>query len=522
MKCKMNCINSMDCGKHKCSKTCGEYHTHKDCRVQVDVVLPCKHFFKKLCFQDVQDLTCTEKVSKIFPKCKHTKKLECSKRIEDVKCSEDVRIKCPGCGRVKVKACCEDLSSMPCELQCGKVLNCTHKCLRKCGEDCSDCVVCLEHLKKRIKEAREDTTKNIKKIKDEMRRSKDKQAFSIEVKDQSEFDSVKGLVLNFIVPDHNWFPVITRIERVTNPKLELAFNQAKLELFDPTRPEDRKFHGTGDEGVKNICFGDGFRLPEASRNNMFGQGVYFSSISSKSARELYTKNSNKLLLCKVLLGKSMTAKRAMNELTPASMKKLGYDSLYAPAGNLVKNDEFVVYNPKQALPAYIIHFVKHAYQVQTKLPALGSGFKKTKRMPKRTMEMSDPYDVHYSIAESRFYRLQTAKQMKIVSIDIIENPALEAKFNAKQAEFKSKGIPSDPIFAFHGTAAQNIDSILSNNFSLDRVKVYAYGFGIYLSEQPEVSQGYSADCKSFILCKVLTGNPGQNCTVRQDKFPSEK
>lgn len=204
----------------------------------------------------------------------------------------------------------------------------------------------------------------------------------------------------------------------------------------------------------------------------------------------------------------------MNELTPAKMKKDGYDSLYAPAGGLVKNDEFVIYNPHQAIPAYIIHYeTGNISNIQTKLPVLSPGFKKTTMYPKRTMDMNNPYDIHYSLAEGRFYRLQTGKQMKVVKIDIVENPVLEAKFSAKQAEFKSKGIPSDPVFGFHGTAAKNIDSILKNNFDLNKVKVFAYGFGIYFSEQPEVSQGYNRDNKSFILCKLLIGKPGINSKV---------
>lgn len=39
---------------------------------------------------------------------------------------------------------------------------------------------------------------------------------------------------------------------------------------------------------------------------MYGKGVYFASDSSKSAQEMYTKGSNMLLVCDVLLGKSWT------------------------------------------------------------------------------------------------------------------------------------------------------------------------------------------------------------------------
>ena len=73
--------------------------------------------------------------------------------------------------------------------------------------------------------------------------------------------------------------------------------------------------------------------------------VYGVKSVGNLTRELYTKGSNKLLLCKVLLGKSYEAKRPMNDLTPAKIKQMGYDSVYVrPAPNLVVNDEFIVYN----------------------------------------------------------------------------------------------------------------------------------------------------------------------------------
>ena len=117
------------------------------------------------------------------------------------------------------------------------------------------------------------------------------------------------------------------------------------------------------------------------------------------------------------------------------------------------------------------------------------------------------------MAESRFYRLQNSSKFRIQSIDIVENPQLEARFNSKQEEFKRQGIPADPILAFHGTNATNIDSILQNNFSLSKVARTVYGFGIYFSEQPEVSKGYADGCRSFLLCKLLLGQPGTNCKV---------
>ena len=377
---------------------------------------------------------------------------------------------------------------------------------------------CNERAEKQIEVARKDAEAKAAELVKQIKESNVQDvAFSKEVKDQSEFDSIKGLVINFIQPEHDWYPIITKIERVVNPKLEKEWWIAKSKLFDPARDEERKFHGTGELGIKSICFGDGFRLPGPSTNNMFGQGIYFASNSSKSARELYTKGSNKLLLCKLNLGKSYTAHTAMNDLTPQKVKQMGFDSVYAPPNSSVRNDEFIIYDPGQALPSYNIHFIKGSVQsLATKLPSKAA-FNVTKVFARNSMDETDPYEAQFMFAESRFYRLQTKTKHRIVSIDIVENPNLEARFRQKRDEFKRQGIPadgSDPVLAFHGTQQQNIHPIIRNNFDLAKFKVGVHGFGIYFSEQPEVSTGYASNCKSMILCKVLKGRVGVNCKVR--------
>ena len=99
------------------------------------------------------------------------------------------------------------------------------------------------------------------------------------------------------------------------------------------------------------------------------------------------------------------------------------------------------------------------------------------------------------------------------SIDVVENQALEARFQAKQADFKRRNNPDDYILAFHGTSKQNIGQILRGNFRLDQVRRTVYKFRKYFSEQPEVSTGYIGGCNSLLLCRVLIGRPGLNCKV---------
>merc|ERR1719309_1104007 len=185
---------------------------------------------------------------------------------------------------------------------------------------------------------------------------------------------------------------------------------------------------------------------------MYGQGVYFASSSSKSARDIYTKGSNKLLLCKVLLGKSLTAQEAMNHLTPDSVRRMGYDSLYAPSGSAVRNDECVVYNPAQALPCYIIHYsLTSTTELPSLVPTMTGSFRKETLFPKRHYDDKDPKDVHFMVAESRFLRMLAAKgnlNYKITSIDLVTNPVLAEKFNKKRAELEARKVDHKPILSF--------------------------------------------------------------------------
>ena len=90
------------------------------------------------------------------------------------------------------------------------------------------------------------------------------------------------------------------------------------------------------------------------------------------------------------------------------------------------------------------------------------------------------------------------------------------------------------LLLFHGTPQRNVLSILQNNFDTSKVaNGRVYGDGVYFSEQPEVSLGYSAKAPaarrkkrkqdenaneeattSQILCQVLLSE-----NVREVKQP---
>ena len=253
--------------------------------------------------------------------------------------------------------CSEPVNKAFCYSTCNKRLECGHPCTGKCGEACKACPAC----KAAIAKFKRDAEKRIKEIEDNLMAVADTESAFIceELKNsdatKAEYTQVADRVEKYVQAMHSWSPSITKITKVTNLKLEVKFEKAKTKAFGTNI--DQKFHGTSDDGIRGITK-DGFRVPgqppPGQRPGMYGQGIYFATDSSKSAQEIYTKGSNKLLLCDVLLGKSMVVTKDNNTLNGDFIRKKGFDSVYAPRDTKstggVDNDEFVIYNPDQALP----------------------------------------------------------------------------------------------------------------------------------------------------------------------------
>jgi hypothetical protein len=361
----------------------------------------------------------------------------------------------------------------------------------------------------------EDAMKRVKELEDKIS-MKAVPTFSVDPMSLSgptaaEYQQVNDLVVKFVQPMHNWFPQVTKIEKVTNLVLEKKFEEAKSKAFGDHIAQ--KFHGTDDVGVKGITK-YGFRMPDPNpppfKRGMYGQGIYFATDSSKSAREIYTKGSQKLLLCQVILGKAKTVYQSDNTLNKKKLTSHGYDSVYAPRGSAVINDEFVIFDPDQALPQYIIHFsstnnvVPPSPKLLTPLPFLTQNMKAS-----RSVNFQDPFAMYYNWAESHFRRMAarsqpplSSQQVTISSIDIVINKNLEANFEATRTKFKQQGIPDQEILAYHGTDKGNISSILKTNLQLSYARRQAYGRGNYFSEFPAVSLGYG---DGLLLCRVLPG-----------------
>lgn len=137
----------------------------------------------------------------------------------------------------------------------------------------------------------------------------------------------------------------------------------------------------------------GFRLP--TKKGMFGRGIYFADTPLKSARFAPAKKgiqkhlrsfatkgfrqgltdlikdrkeNGQMLLCDVYLGKTKTLRSSRNNFDPERDLKGGwfreftglgdFDSVYAPGGwfSAVNVPEYVIYQPLQGIPRYLIEF----------------------------------------------------------------------------------------------------------------------------------------------------------------------
>ncbi|PAA47594.1 hypothetical protein BOX15_Mlig026662g3 [Macrostomum lignano] len=512
--CDRLCDAFMDCGQHKCQKLCrSPRHSHKNCEVMVDFLYNgCSHPGQRKCNEDPADLLCQARVS----------------------------VSCPKCQQSDTKPCHQPMSDYSCPQPCPKRLSCGHACPEKCGDPCpanpaKDCRTCLEaeRLRKEALKRQDEEMQNLarREAKDEYERIKpDKEEEMSLIKldpGSSEFFDIQDRVTKYVQMTHGWFPKVRSVERLRNVKLRMRFlsyrqNTAK----DATRVE-LKFHGTSADGVKGITK-EGFHLPQ--NPGMFGAGIYFASDASKSAQELYTKGSRTLLLCEVLLGRSLRVTEATNsKYNWKSLRQENYDSIFAPRDTKnsggVLFDEFVVFNPDQAYPKYIIKYesvsgeaalneISKLSMGQTQ-PKTGNTVVKIPASVVATKPETSPEVLHYSIANSHFLSSFQGGQMryKVTEVWHNSNPRLEHKFAAKQAEFKAKYGPDHQyaqyVLAFHGTkTAAIVDDIMANNFDLKKLQRCAHGFGVYLSEFADVSVGYGTE---MLLCRVLPGNPQEGC-----------
>jgi hypothetical protein len=172
---------------------------------------------------------------------------------------------------------------------------------------------------------------------------------------------------------------IKKLWKVRRSPLFQEFERTAAKLGKPTR----LFHGTSFARAENIVR-SGFQLPR--HKGMYGAGVYFADNPRKSAnyapekswapffrrwgeqgfwKAISTKSEGQVILSDVYLGSYLTKHTSHMDFDPAQdlqagmlreMFKLGkYNSVYAP-GWFISYSEYIVYEPHQAVPKYLIEF----------------------------------------------------------------------------------------------------------------------------------------------------------------------
>lgn len=483
--------------------------------------------------------------------------LQCSRHprsIVDAKTSGDVDLKEGVCQQTCLAkmAFCDHLCQKRCHADDGHLV-CDHEVLMKCPQGhlshrkCSEgsdgkCDACDLIAKLVLEQKQENERKQIENCLRKVRcdiasgntgsHRRDLQEHGA---DASEYRKVMDRTELYAQSGHGIPMTVTRIEKVTNLRLEEDWFKAKLDLIGKNHDAELLFHGTSVAGVEGIIT-TGFRLPKRSENNMFGCGVYFANDSTKSAQDIYTKGSKRLLLCDVVLGATLTVeglkdtakKHSLSRCIKVSSKMRpyldvhlpqvrngGFDSVYAKRGTRenggVEYDEFVIYDPRLALPKYIVHF------------GGASGAKPF--APKRSMEIfpSRSYspgseeDMAFRLAESQFHRMLansgTVSQYEIVKVEYTHNDRLRTAFDAKRSEYDRLygSHHHETRLGFHGTKEEHLNPILKNGFDVAKVGTSTdpgyWGAGIYFSENTVTSIGYSRGLGKLLLSQILLGKP---------------
>jgi len=469
--CGEPCGQLMACGEHRCQRRChgGDEH-HNICKEKVEDTCSEGHAISRLCFQAAANV-----------KCRTCEKIAQEEREKARKEWEER----------------ESRARKDCEQQCKAIRQRppqpTRVDLKKHGEDAVE---------------------------------------FIRVVDRTE---------RYVQADHGRPIIVSRIEKLVNPQLEARFYEAKMKLKSGAA-ECRMmalWHGTGEGGVEGIPR-TGFRLPDWSEENMFGQGAYFATDSSKSAQEMYTKGTHCLILCDVLLGKACEVPglssqhplakhvkrskkgRLFLDVDLIKVRGAGFDSVFAPRNTRdkagVQYDEMIVYDPAQALPRYIVHFNGGSAQ---SMPAWrgNAGNAGCRTLKAADIGSHDSRELReFNMAAAQYMRLlRTGKEVS--QVDVYENPAVQAKFQAKEEEFRTAGKPTQPVWVFHGTPnSDNIPKICSGGFLVGGQDGHpiqngaAHGQGVYTAKGPGTPMGYAQGTSAVILCLSLPGITGAQGT----------
>lgn len=95
----------------------------------------------------------------------------------------------------------------------------------------------------------------------------------------------------------------------------------------------------------------------------------------------------------------------------------------------------------------------------------------------------------------------TPKLKEVRTVGIVVNREASRKYMDRKLDCERNGTTFKEVYAYHGTPATNVDSIVKSNLDPNKTKRQTYGWGCYFSEYPEVSHGYTQS--SMFIFRVL-------------------
>jgi hypothetical protein len=254
------------------------------------------------------------------------------------------------------------------------------------------------------------------------------------------------------------------------------------------------------------------------------------------------------MLCDVLLGKSCEVSGLLDkyplrkhqkesrkgrpylDVNLEKVRAAGFDSVFAKRGGSmqtggVANDEFIVYDPRQARPRYVVHFggAGSAGALAAAGPgrSLGGGATKRELKPQGAAVRLNVEGMHYNQAVAQFMQMLGSHQkLTVRKVDWYENPALEQRFIACRQKLQRN---EDEVWVFHGCSDPAIvPKIMKEGFKVAGVDPgvpikngAAFGNGVYSATGPRTPMGYAQGAGCVILARAVKGNhgpgPGTDC-----------
>ena len=542
--CDVVCGELLPCEIHVCAKRCQPAHPHKRCRFTVSFTFPqCQHSTKKECWEDEKRLSCSYPVEFACrgENCtaRHTR--QCSEDREaliSARCTAMVVVDLP-CGHRAEKQCLQDKNAVPCSFPCSKKLNkCGHDCSARCGALCASvpCKMCAAIEKKRQDDKRQELQEEINAIK-MLRDAQLESAADSDVADGvcknvqsgAAEREIRQSTLTLLSSKLHFSrePHIVNIQEIENLQMRIAHRDCW-----------RKFSGSGvTSELLRLPFDaqvgktleDIVQKGFEDRYSVTVGGQRLCSISSAESLllpEVSSNIDNYLLWCDVALGRVTNYKKLPQDLPGKKGRK--FESVYIEREGDQKG-HYCVFDHRQVLPRFVVRYkckpLVKVLDLALEQRALKTGqFLSHTVHPRRgTVEGEGDDEAVFSRASEKFLRNKDSKaKINVTRVTYFVQPRLLEKFVACRSNFSKEYSGSknkkyrEMIAAFHTTDANNVHSIMCNNFNLDfsgsaTSHAGKFGRGIYFSEFPDYSLKYGGARKAVLLCYVLPGKPFE-CT----------